>query len=1258
MPGSERIETLISPEALKQFDQLKVSADANVASFEKLVAKAVELNKALGNANSFKEMNKATKELEETDKDLVNAQEEVAKSQDRLKKANKDLGDSFANVGAKINAQFIGSTEDAFERLIKLNDALKAVKNAQKELQGQKDTFAQMNQSLPEVQKGLQDILNREKELKAEEVLLRKNITDTNKEIKQRLNLSLVTPGTRDEIKTTINALKELRDFDIDINTDEGKAKIAEINQEIDRLSKVLEQTTDKLDKRKINIGNYPGAVKILEQSLQDVNNKIDQYKAKVSAADNATKNINKTTNNNNSTTNNVSNAYNKAISVVKNYNTVINDNVASLEALEKEQQLLQQLLESQVNGFASGAAAVKANTVALEALANAGLESTEAYQKLFAETANLKDEVSDLKTALKNAAPDDVAFNAAASAAQGLIGVYGLATSVTALFGEENKELQATMVKLQAAETALQSIEAIRKVFKKEEAVRQAIEIIQKKVLVAQTYLQTAAESKNIIVKYAAIAAQKALNLATSAAGGPILILIGLLATAFVSMAAYGNAAEDAAKKNERLTKSLERTNKAIEESDKTIKAKGDKTIAQLEDQFASEEDIRFQKEQNTIEEIENLKKFNAIDAKNREDAIKNVERLTSGKNKQDKEAIAEAIKVRDGYLANLQKVTDKENELEILRLQNSRALKEEMIEAAQNEIEAQKTQLQTSLQLQQNIAGNERKTQKERINALKEAQKIQEQIINKEANSKRLDPTLTPSEIKVIEAGRTAALKQARRESNKAIDDLNRSYAERERKARFDIIRTEIDDQIKAADVIVQNEKSTFDQRLDALYDGYQKRRDIVIAQHDLDIQNDTLTAEERVAIEKKFISDINGLTIEYGLQQQQLYQQNQDKVNEIIAKGQQARQDKIAGDAAASITGLIKSLVGGQTSLEDFNRQREKAERDARIQSLKEEVNNATAKVLVTKEGTAERFEAERLLREKTLSLNEEYHAKEIEAITKLNDLKKQLAVESVETFNALINGQFDAEANRIQQAMDDLDKRKEKEIEVAEATIQNKQERESAILRIEKKAQVEREQLERRQRQIDLDRARFEKASNIAQIISTTALAIIKAFKDYTGPQAFPIAAAIGTIGALQLARAIAAPLPKFAEGTDDAPGGLSWVGDAYRKELVITPQGQVMQTPSVPTVMNIPKHSIVLPDARAALERGLAVNRHGRLVQGHGNSEIGEVGRKIDTLTKVIRNKPVLNMSADQGGLTAMWKYGANWAMYVDDQTDF
>lgn len=1146
MPNSERIESLISPEALKQFEQLKASTDANTASFEKLIAKAVELNKAVGNASTFKEMNKATAEMTENEKAL-------AKQVDDLAKANAKLQTLYSDEAKKIA-----------EIKVQQQEQNKVLKEQAKEALGLVDAY---------------DKLTKEYNIAAKEA---KNLA------------AQFGAGSKEAKEASVRAL------------------------ELDARLKAADANVGRFNK---NVGNYSGALDILKKALTDVSKKIDD-------------------------------------------NTKAgNQNAAVMEALQKEQGLLQSLIDTQSKGFANATGEIRNNQQAILLLSQVYGEDSAVVTELTAKTADLADTVSDMKATIKAQASDTHVFDGLIDAAQTLTGVYSIAQGAAALFGDDNEELQKTFVKLQAAMTVLQGLQAIQNALQKESAVRQLINIGVQKVKILQTNLEAAAESRNIIVKYAAVAAQKALNLATSAAGGPILLLIGLLALAATSFAAYGDGAEDAAKQNERLNKSLEESNQNIDKGSAAIKARGDKVIAQLEDNFSTQEELRKQREKSAQEEYENIKRINESDVRNREKNAKTIAALEAkqarkGKlDEDDAKALDDAIKIRDGYLLNLNKQAIKENDIDILRLQNSRATKEEIIKAKQDEIETQKIQLQTSLQFQQAIAGNERKTQKQRIDALREAERIQEQIVNKDANSKLLNPELTPSQIKVIESQRTAALTQARRESNKAIEDLNRSYAERERKARFDIIRTEIEDQIKADDLIAQNEKNGFDKRLDALYDGFTKRRDIIIAQHDLDIKNDTLTAEERIAIEKKYASDINGLTVEYGLQQQELYKQNQEAINAIIEKNQQGRLDKISTQQSNELSELDKQFRAGKISVEEYGRERANIEQKYAIISLKQEVDNATAKVLATKEGTAERFAAEKELAEKTLALNDEVVRKQIEAQQKLAELKKELASESVETFNALVNGQFDNEAARIQQAMDDLDKRKDKEIEVANATITNAQDRALAIARIEKKAQVEREQLEKRQRQIELDRARFEKASNIAQIITSTAVAIIEALKTYKGtPQAFAIAGAIGAIGALQLARAIAAPLPKFAHGTDDAPGGLSLVGDAYKKELVITPQGRVMETPSVPTVMNVPKHSIVLPDARAALESGLAVNKQGRLVQQDNSN--GKIEQKLDHIAKVIKNKPVLNMNANEAGLTAIWNYGANWVNYMEDQIKF
>lgn len=286
------------------------------------------------------------------------------------------------------------------------------------------------------------------------------------------------------------------------------------------------------------------------------------------------------------------------------------------------------------------------------------------------------------------------------------------------------------------------------------------------------------------------------------------------------------------------------------------------------------------------------------------------------------------------------------------------------------------------------------------------------------------------------------------------------------------------------------------------------------------------------------------------------------------------------------------------------------------------------------------------------------------KEIEA--ELKALRHELAETALATFNTFVFSSFDSEKNAIQEQIDLLEQKKQKEIETANATITNTQDRAAAIQVIEAKAQANREALERRQREIDVNKAKFEKAAAVLAIAIDTfqKIAAIKAQAAVllANPVTAPLAAfALSQIPFVIASAAIATtgiiskPIPRFAYGTDDAPGGLSVVGDAGKTELVKEPSGKIWKTPNVPTVMNVPKHSIVYPNARAVLENGLVVNRQGRLVEAAKDNKIEQ---KLDKLISVVKNKPVLNLQADQSGLTAMWQYGASRIGYVEDQVGF
>jgi SLT domain-containing protein len=56
---------------------------------------------------------------------------------------------------------------------------------------------------------------------------------------------------------------------------------------------------------------------------------------------------------------------------------------------------------------------------------------------------------------------------------------------------------------------------------------------------------------------------------------------------------------------------------------------------------------------------------------------------------------------------------------------------------------------------------------------------------------------------------------------------------------------------------------------------------------------------------------------------------------------------------------------------------------------------------------------------------------------------------------------------------------------------------------------------------------------------------------------------------------------------YAEGTDNAAGGWSIVGDGGRPELVLS-RGKAWITPDTPTLVNLQRGDKVLPDAQAVL----------------------------------------------------------------------
>lgn len=122
-----------------------------------------------------------------------------------------------------------------------------------------------------------------------------------------------------------------------------------------------------------------------------------------------------------------------------------------------------------------------------------------------------------------------------------------------------------------------------------------------------------------------------------------------------------------------------------------------------------------------------------------------------------------------------------------------------------------------------------------------------------------------------------------------------------------------------------------------------------------------------------------------------------------------------------------------------------------------------------------------------------------------------------------------------------------------------------------------------ELEKKKAALRTKQAKFEKATSIAEAAIQIAGGILQTINQLGFPAAIPMIAALGAMGAIQLATIIATPIPKYAKGTDSHKGGLAVVGDGGVPETIVTEKGAYI-TPSVPTLVDIPKGAKVIPYA--------------------------------------------------------------------------
>ena len=321
-------------------------------------------------------------------------------------------------------------------------------------------------------------------------------------------------------------------------------------------------------------------------------------------------------------------------------------------------------------------------------------------------------------------------------------------------------------------------------------------------------------------------------------------------------------------------------------------------------------------------------------------------------------------------------------------------------------------------------------------------------------------------------------------------------------------------------------------------------------------------------------------------------------EQKVDAGNQKERQRIAEELAFEIAAietrSITEQLKiESEGGQTMLamtEDENARREIAvETEKKIDRQRIALMKSTSNTLIAANVLTgkETLKIKETIGKEVLALVQTTGAQEVKQTEKTEEEKakirakvkadligffKEGAKVSDAAFNAAIE-RIDRESKANQEAADEQRSR----VDVLEMSGAISKEQADA-----RKAAIAQKE-EQREKELARQKAAMQKKKTIFEIILNTATAVVEALPN------FILAGIVAAAGAAQLGIAIAQPLPEYAAGTRNHPGGLAVVGDGGRPEVVMTPSGGLFRTPASDTLVDLPARSVVFPSVEEAMK---------------------------------------------------------------------
>lgn len=539
-----------------------------------------------------------------------------------------------------------------------------------------------------------------------------------------------------------------------------------------------------------------------------------------------------------------------------------------------------------------------------------------------------------------------------------------------------------------------------------------------------------------------------------------------------------------------------------------------------------------------------------------------------------------------------------------------------------------------------------------------------------------KKITEDLSKSKIELIADGREREIAEISKEYDDRIKEIKgRTDEEIELRKNLETLKgkaiAEIND--KYDKELLEIEKTNLENRLASIGENSNEELDKRL---NLQIQLNNMMRDAEIKDAEKNGEDVVAIRMKYMQRENSLIMRNLQKRIGLI----EANTDKVVNEQETSALKeaniIKKQYANGEISKEDY----EKKLYDigvkyakARLQTLLAEAKAEMALVDINSEKAKELLERIDKIQAQIDELNyddvnkkqKEWIYKFKSGLSEMNDAARDTLGETAGIFEglsdimvdvaedgklsfenmaqavgkivsgitSLMTDIYDAQIENIEKEQEANDEAYDKEIERIEALEENgaisTEEAEARKRAAEDKTAAKNAELEKKKAALQEKQAKWNKANSIIQAGIFTALAITEALPNLV------LAALVGAMGAAQVALIAAQPIPKYAKGTKDHPGGLAIVGDGGKKEGIVTNNGLFI-TPDKPTLVDLPAHAQVIPDLSYIYDRRGLTSDYGLLEQKlknmreegivvNVNNDYSRLERKMESNTKQLQN---------------------------------